>query len=268
MKSSIPVITVCCMIVQCACGSALAAGLLSAGEADKKNTGGVFTDKSGIRFKLIPAGSFSMGSDDGHSYEAPVHKVTLTKPFYLGITEVTQAQWERVMDNNPSKFKGGNLPVETVSWEDALEFCGRLSKKEGVKYRLPTEAEWEYACRAGTATAYYWGNEADGGYCWYNENSGGRTREVGTAKPNPWGLYDMAGNVWEWCLDFHGDYSAGEMIDPLGPAEGFDRVLRGGSWFISLDYCRSACRDWSGQGYRKEDGGLRVVRETLGRETP
>ncbi len=193
---------------------------------------GLLINSVGMRFKLIPAGSFRMGSNssEANSDESPVHRVTITRPFYIGVYEVTQEQYESVMGTNPSRFRGSNRPVEQVSWNDAVEFCRRLSEIEGVTYRLPTEAEWEYACRAGTTTEYYWGSDSAGRYAWNSENSGRQTHDVGQKRPNAWGLYDMAGNVWEWCSDWYGSYGRSAQVDPRGPSSGDGRVLRGGSW--------------------------------------
>jgi formylglycine-generating enzyme required for sulfatase activity len=174
--------------------------------------------------------------------ESPQHQVTISKPFYLASTEVTQAQYEAVMDTNPSEFLGANLPVEKVSWENAQEFCKRLSATENKRYRLPTEAEWEFACRAGSSTAYYWGANPDESYAWTNDNSDEKTHEVAQKRPNAWGLYDMAGNVAEWCQDWKGNYSPGEQTDPKGAAGGEFRVIRGGSWSAYPLPYRSAAR--------------------------
>ena len=183
----------------------------------------------------------------------------------MGVHEVTQAQYEQVMGVNPSEYKGANNPVEMVSWEDAVEFCRRLSelpaeKAAGNVYRLPTEAEWEYACRAGTTTKFSFGDdESDfGEYGWYRENSGRTTHPVGSKLPNAWGLYDMHGNVWEWCQDWYGDYPSGSVTDPSGATSSSFRVLRGGGWDYSADGCRSAfrgrdlpsCRDYGRLGFR------------------
>ena len=199
----------------------------------------------GLALVPIKAGSFMMG-------DAPGHKVTLTKAYWLGKYEVTQGEYEKLMGKNPSKFKGVKLPVDTVSWTDALAFCAKLTDRErkagrlpaGYEYRLPTEAEWEYACRAGAGTAYSFGDAADklGDYAWYGENSGRTTHDVGGKKANAWGLYDMHGNVWEWCLDWYGAYTAGPATDPVGPRTGSGRVDRGGGWFIIASFCRAASR--------------------------
>lgn len=230
------------------------------------------TNSSGMRLKLIPTGSFTMGSPDTeldrnrredplwrYPDEAPQHKVTITKPFYLGICEVTQAEYEKVMGVNPSNFVGSKLPVEKVSWQDAQAFCKRLSEIENRQYRLPTEAEWEYACRAGTNTAYYWGGDYESGYAWVNENSGNKTHKVGTLKPNTWGLHDMAGNVWEWCQDRKGPYSALDQENPGGSSSGGFRVLRGGSWSDYPLPFRCAARYGASEDSLIDMVGFRVV---------
>jgi formylglycine-generating enzyme required for sulfatase activity len=215
-------------------------------------------------FVLIPAGTFKMGSDTGDSDEKPVHEVRLSKAFYLGKHEVTQGQWQAVMGSNPSYFKGeATLPVEQVSWEDVQEFLRKLNAKEGgTKYRLPTEAEWEYAARAGSTTAYSFGNDERqlGDYAWYFANSGSKTHPVGQKKPNAWGLYDMHGNVWEWVQDWYGPYSAGSAVDPAGPSSGSRRVFRGGSWIFDARLCRSAYRYRVTPGSRIHYLGVRLLR--------
>jgi formylglycine-generating enzyme required for sulfatase activity len=206
------------------------------------------TNSIGMEFILIPAGSFMMGSEKKcDNDERPLHRVTISKPFYLGKYAVTQEQWEAVMGNNPSKFKGRNYPVEMVSWDGTQEFIQRLNQQEGHKrYRLPTEAEWEYAARAGTTTKYSFGDDVWqlGQYAWYKGNSDDATHPVGQKKPNPWGLYDIHGNLWEWVQDWYGAYPRTAVTDPRGPARarGCIRVLRGGSWYDAAFYCRSACR--------------------------
>ena len=223
-------------------------------------------DSIGMEFKLIPAGTFTMGEGDQADR---AHDVTLTKPFKMGVHEITQAQYEQVMGVKPSEFKGANNPVENVSWDDAVEFCRRLSelpaeKAAGNVYRLPTEAEWEYACRAGTTTKYSFGDdESDfGEYGWYRENSGRTTHPVGSKLPNAWGLYDMHGNVYEWCRDWHGEYPSGSVTDPSGATSSSSRVVRGGSWYFTADYCRSAFRDWVLPSARGGNLGFRVVRSS------
>jgi TonB family protein len=218
----------------------------------------------GMDFVLIPAGTYMMGSDTGDNDEKPIHRVRLSKAFYLGKYEVTQGQWQAVMGTNPSDFKGdANVPVKNVSWEDVQEFIRKLNTKEGgLKYRLPTEAEWEYAARAGTTTVYGFGNDERqlGEYAWYGENSWRTTHPVGQKKPNAWGLYDMYGNVWEWVQDWYGPYTAGSAVDPAGPASGSTRVRRGGGWgFVAGGY-RSADRGNDPPGYRGGFLGLRLLR--------
>ena len=223
---------------------------------------GVITNSIGMKLKLIEAGEFMMGSEKGGDNEKPVHKVKITKPFYIGVYEVTQAQYEKIMGTNPSDFKGPNKPAEFVTWNDAVLFCKKLSEEEGVKYRLPTEAEWEYACRAGTKTEFYWGDEMDGRYAWFKDNSEEKTHDVGQKKPNAWGLYDMSGNVYEWCSDWgYADYySSSPSKDPQGPAGGWFRVVRGGMWANNPGLCRSAYRGWYFADDPEFDGGFRIVR--------
>ena len=213
----------------------------------------------GMKFRVIPAGTFAMGENDD------AHAVTLTKPFMLGTYEVTQGQYQRVMGTNPSKFKGANNPVENVSWDDAVEFCRKLSelsaeKAAGNVYRLPTEAQWEYACRAGTTTEYSFGDDDSdlGDYAWFRENSSNETHPVGDKLPNAWGLYDMHGNVVEWCQDLYGDYPSGSVTDPTGPASGSSRVFRGGCWNSAAEVCRSADRYGRYPSLRSYFYGFRV----------
>jgi formylglycine-generating enzyme required for sulfatase activity len=226
-----------------------------------------FTNSLGMKFVRIEPGEFLMGSpanEEGRYTDETQHKVKITKPFMLGITPVTQKQWVTLMGNNPSYFKGDDLPVIEVSWDDAVAFCQKLSAKEGKTYRLPTEAEWEYACRAGTTTQYHTGDgeKALDEAGWYDKNSGNTTHPVGQKKANAWGLYDMHGNVMEWCSDYYGPYPAGDAVDPTGPAQGdanSSRVLRGGSWSINPQLCRAACRDWGSPGLRYDNGGFRCL---------
>jgi len=229
-------------------------------------------DSIGMKFKLIPAGTFTMGDASGEDEETP-HEVTLTKPFKMGVHEVTQAQYEQLMGTNPSESKGADNPVETLSWDDAVEFCRRLSelpaeKAAGNVYRLPTEAEWEYACRAGTTTKYSFGDDESelGDYAWYGVNSDQKTHPVGSKKPNAWGLYDMYGNVWEWCQDWEEDYPSGSVTDPSGATSGTYRMFRGGSWYYPAEECRSAIRHWNRPSVRWfHDGGFRVCLSPSGK---
>ena len=253
----------------------------------------IVTNSIGMSLKLLPAGTFRMGSSSGDRDEKPVHEVTLTQPFFMGIYEVTQEQYERVMQANPSGFNGRTKnPVENVSWNDVVKFCDRLSslpaeKSSGRVYRLPSEAEWEYACRAGTTTTYNFGEDAAdlGSYGWFGDNSGDRLLDVkailenadksnplarlhanncrphpvGEKKPNAWGLYDTHGNVWEWCQNWHDHYATGSVNDPTGPGSGSVRTYRGGGWEITAGYCRSAFRSFSPPDNRHNFLGFRVV---------
>ncbi|MEW6745334.1 MAG: formylglycine-generating enzyme family protein [Planctomycetota bacterium] len=180
-----------------------------------------------------------------------LHEVTLSRGFWLGRYEVTQAQWEAVMGANPSYYPGSQRPVETIGWGDVEDYLLiRNASSSGGTYRLPTEAEWEYACRAGTTTRYYWGDDADltaiEDYAWFTDNSNEETHPVGEKLPNAWGLYDMTGNVDEWCQDWYGEYPDGPVTDPQGPDSGDMRVIRGGDWGIGARGCRSACRFTNG----------------------
>ena len=239
------------------------------------NPGEEFTNSIGMKLMLIPAGTFTMGSDSyAFKNENPLHQVTLTQPYRLGVYEVTQAQYEQVMGTNPSSFKGTDRPVENVSWEDAVEFCRRLSdlpaeKAEGRVYRLPTEAEWEYACRAGTATDYSFGDDANklGDFAWFAGNEGRTTHPVGQKRPNPWGLYDMHGNVWEWCSDRYGEYPQGSTADPTGLSGGLPRVMRGGCWGFAEPNCRSAFRDSNDPSNRSFIIGFRLALNPSGVST-
>jgi formylglycine-generating enzyme required for sulfatase activity len=215
----------------------------------------------------IPAGTFLMGSadndEDTDDDEKPQHQVNLQE-FYLGKYPITQEQYQAIMGNNPSKFKDNpKNPVEKVSWNDAQEFCQKLNEKTGNIYRLPSEAEWEYACRAGSQTRYYFGDDEKvlGEYAWHGENAGSNTHPVGQKKANKWGLFDMSGNVWEWCEDgWHKNY---ENAPTDGSAWNDNhsqtnrRVRRGGSWYRNPRNCRSACRNY--YGYRYSSYGFRVV---------
>jgi len=212
-----------------------------------------------MELKFLPGGTFAMGGGSAH-------QVTLTQPLYMGVHEVTQSQYEQVMGNNPSDFTGRSNPVEQVSWVEAVEFCRKLSalpaeKSAGRVYRLPTEAEWEYACRAGTTTEYSFGNDKSelGEYAWFDGNSDRTTHPVGQKRSNGWGLYDMHGNVWEWCQDWYGDSPSGSVADPTGPSSGSDRVLRGGGWRYGARDCRSAGRSYGTPDDRNRHLGFRLV---------
>ncbi len=256
--------------------------------------GETITDTSGLGMTLvrIPAGTFMMGSPEdepGRYWDEKQHQVTLTRDYYMMTTEVTQAQWEAVMGENPSWFKncGGNCPVEDVSWDDVQVFITSLNAMEGRTYRLPTEAEWEYAARAGSTTALYNGPIQILGYrnapaldpiAWYGGNSGvsyagawdssgwsekqynhnrAGTHPVAQKQPNAWGLYDMSGNVWEWCQDWYGDYPDGAVVDPEGADTGSSRVIRGGGWYGNARYCRSAYRNYRISRFGRSGSGRR-----------
>ena len=248
----------------------------------------IYTNAAGIDFVLIPAGTFLMGSADGAAPddEKPQHRVTIGKPFYLGKDEVTQAQWQAVMGSSSyaqkrnndfyklpgmaSRLTGPNNPA-TVSWNDVQEFIKRLNAKEGHKrYRLPTEAEWEYAARAGTTTAYSFGDDAAdlGRFAWYGEDfASGSTHTVGQKAANPWGLHDMHGNVWEWVQDWYGEryYADSPTRDPQGPPTGTKRAVRGGSWHQSATSWRSAFRRQYDEDYRGISIGFRLALTMDGR---
>lgn len=229
----------------------------------------------GMEFVLIKPGKFVMGSPEGEPGRFPgerSHSVNLTSPFYMQTTEVTQGQWISIMHENPSSNKrcGDNCPVEQVSWDDVQKFIQKLNQKEGTeKYRLPREAEWEYAWRAGNASAFPNGNitelqcnrdpnlDAIAWYCWNSQN---RVQAVGQKKPNAWGLYDMAGNVQEWCQDWFGPYPYDEVTNPKGPPSGSYRVMRGGAWYSSASDCRCASRFGSPARYRFRHIGFRLCR--------
>jgi len=244
----------------------------------------VFADPTNVVF--IPPGTFRMGSPpdevDRSGWEGPQTAVTLTKGCWMGKYEVTQGEYLAVMGSNPSYFQppdataDTNRPVEQVSWEDATDYCSQLTQRERLAgrigtnsvYRLPTEAEWEYACRGWTSTRFSYGDDIGytnlTNYAWYEANSGGTTHPVGQKLPNPWGLHDMHGNVWEWCQDWFGDYPGGIAVDPRGPDTGSGRVLRGGCWgrwriWDGTWICRSAYRNYYYPDYRSILIGFRVV---------
>lgn len=235
--------------------------------------GADYTNRSGVEFIKIESGCFHMGRDpnteQGAKDELPRHKVCITKPFYIGKTEVTQDQWMKIMDFNPSKFKGGDRPVERVSWNTVDEFLMVLNEQEwGARYRLPTEAEWEYAARAGTATRYFFGDDPGelAEYAWYaNQDTAEQTHPVAAKRPNPWGLHDVYGNVWELVNDRYGSeyYSHSPTDDPPGPNTGHLRVDRGGGWRHGEKHCRSAERDRVAPRLMESDLGFRLVLEKL-----
>jgi len=231
------------------------------------------TNSVGMKLSLIPPGQFVMGSPPGeewHRDDEIRHSVKLTNAFYMGAAEVTQGQWKALMGENPSFFTGDALPVDTVTWQQAVEFCRKLSEKEGALYRLPTEAEWEYACRAGTTTPFHTGNTIstdranyDGNYT-YGDGKKGVFRETttraGSFAPNSWGLHDMHGNVWEWCADWYAGYPGAEVSGPTGAADGKARVVRGGCWINFPAVCRSANRGKTVPVSWNFHFGFRVVR--------
>ena len=221
---------------------------------------GEFTNSIGMTFRYVRPGSFLMGSDgsEGQADEAPVHVVSIPSGFSLGTCEVTQRQWEAVMGYNPSLFKQPDHPVEKVAWIEVQTFLRKLNELEGTdRYCLPTEAEWEYACRAGTTSPFYWGAEFDPDCAWCRENSDGTTHPVGSAKPNDWGFYDMAGNVSEWCADIYANYP-GSSLPPAAVDDHPAPVVRGGSWNASPASLRSANRSRLWEKYRLSYTGFRV----------
>lgn len=232
-----------------------------------------FTSAIGMKFVWIPPGSFMMGSpkDEAEQREDEVqHKVTLSKGFYLGVATVTQEEWQAVMGNNPSAFKGErNLPVESITWNQCQEFVKKLREKDKKPYRLPTEAEWEYACRAGSKTAFSFGDTIatdqanfNGTESYGNGKKGvrrGKTTPVGSFPANAFGLHDMHGNVYQWCQDGHGEYPHEDVVDPQGPAPGnHRRVLRGGAWNYLPGWCRAAYRLSAGADDSSYSFGVRV----------
>ena len=223
--------------------------------------------KNGISIDMVrvEAGTFTMGAtsemEDPYDWEKPTHQVTLTNDYYIGKYEVTQALWKAVMGNNPSNFKGDNLPVEKVSWDDCQEFINKLNRITGKTFRLPTEAEWEYAARGGKKSRgyQYSGSNNISDVAWYSDNSGNMTNDVGSKQANELGIYDMTGNVWEWCQDRYGRYDSFSQVNPTGANSGSDRVYRGGSWSYTARYCRSSFRLRITSGYRRSFLGFRLV---------
>ena len=211
----------------------------------------------------VSGGTFIMGGDES-SDQTPTHSVTLSS-YYICKYEVTQALWRAVMGSNPSKFKGDNLPVEQVSWNDCQTFINRLNSYTGRNFRLPTEAEWEFAARGGNYSRHYKysGSNYISDVAWYCDNSGNRTHPVGTKQANELGLYDMSGNVWEWCSDWYGSYSSYSQSNPTGATSGFGRVERGGNWCGLARYCCSSHRSYYAPGNSFDDLGLRLVLSQL-----
>jgi len=225
----------------------------------------------GMELVLIPSGSFRMGGDKKHEqaedHENPRHVVKISKAFFMGKYAVTQKQWSEIKPNNPSEFISDARPVERVSWNDVQDFIQKLNMKEETdRYRLPTEAEWEYAARAGSESAYSFGPDTHmlSQYAWYRKNSGGKTHPVGQLNPNAWGLYDMHGNVHEWCQDWfdRNYYSHSPANDPSGPSTGLAKALRGGDWGSQDWYCRCASRSLSSPDRRSNRLGFRLIRVT------
>jgi formylglycine-generating enzyme required for sulfatase activity len=220
------------------------------------------TNSIGMKFVWIPPGTFMMGSpkeEKGRLALETQHEVTLTKGFYMSIYTVTQEEWQAVMNNNPSYFKGEkNLPVENVSWEDCQEYIMNLREKDKNSYRLPTEAEWEYCCRARTTTPFHFGETISTEQANYIGGGNGKPTPVGSFPANAFGLFDMHGNVFQWCQDWFDDYPQNAVTDPQGPEKGFGRVLRGGSWRSLPQLCRSAHRHSYGPGSRLNNLGFRL----------
>jgi len=252
------------LVVALACGSPI--------QAREKDPPKNFTNSIGMKFVWIPPGTFMMGSpkeEKKRQDNETQHKVTLTEGFYIGVFTVTQEQWHEVTGKNSSKFKGEkNLPVDSVSWEDCQEFIKKLREKDKKAYRLPTEAEWEFSCRAGTTAPFFCGETIStdqanyNGTYTYGDGKKGVYREkttpVGSFPANAWRLHDMHGNVFQWCQDWYGDYAKKDVVDPQGPDKGKGRVLRGGSWLFDPQNCRSAFRLGIEPGFRSHYFGLRV----------
>ncbi len=233
-----------------------------------KNTNPGVVQVKGVSYEMVQVegGTFTMGATseqfgDAQADERPTQNVTLST-YYIGKTEVTQALWKAVMGSNPSSVKGANLPVTDVSWNDCQKFISRLNTLTGQKFRLPTEAEWEYAYRGGNKSRHYKyaGASISDGVAWSDCNSGDVTHPVATKKANELGIYDMAGNVWEWCADRYGRYTSAALTNPKGPQSGDRRVMRGGSWLSSAADCRAACRDKSDPTYSTGTLGFRLAR--------
>ncbi len=240
--------------------------LQSCERKEPKETSNETQAETETKMVLLPAGSFIMGEES--EVDSPPHEVSVSS-FYIDAHLVTQEEYEKRMQDNPARWKGGQNPIEQVRWSDAVRFCNARSEAEGLQpcydvttwtcdfsangYRLPTEAEWEYACRAGTKTSYFFGNDDSKlkEYAWYEKNSDGKPHPVGEKTANPWGLYDMSGNVWEWCNDFYkvDYYTESPKQDPRGPETGETKIVRGGAWKFSAESCRSGYRYNEDPGY-------------------
>ena len=243
------------------------ANVLSSGSSSPSGNTITIPVKNGISIEMVKveAGSFNMGAtpemENPFDSEKPVHRVTLTNNYYIGKYEVTQALWQAVMGSNPSYFKGDDLPVEQVSWNDCQDFISKLNAMTGKRFRLPSEAEWEYAARGGNKSRgyQYSGSNVLRDVAWYSGNSSSRTHAVGTKQPNELGIYDMAGNVWEWCQDWYGSYSSSPQTNPTGAVYELYPVYRGGSWNSSARDCRTSYREYFTPVFRNIDLGLRLV---------
>lgn len=273
------------LVFTLACAAALTYALRLSG--DGEDAVKVIGTKGGVEMILIPAGDFRMGSDKGRPDEKPVRKVVVSA-FLLDKYPVTQKEYQRLMGENPSKWKDPDGPVDTIRWSDAARYCNARSKEDGLEpcynletwecdfsrngYRLPTEAEWEYACRAGSSDEYHFGDNEKmlQIYAWYEKNSGKKSRPVGRKRPNKWGLYDMTGNLWEWCNDYYKAdyYGEGPEKDPRGPEKTDMRVLRGGCWNSKSDDCKSATRNKENPAYADACFGYDIYGFRCARNAP
>ncbi len=260
MRSAITFLSALAFTLPIVIGMELAWNRVSAADTGKA---GELRKVGNIEFVYIPAGSFMMGSNNGDKDEKPVHRVTVDG-FWIGKYEVTWIQYRDIMGKSLSDYKGYYHPVEMVSWNDAMKFCKKFSQKYNVKARLPYEAEWEYACRSGTGTKWYWGDTINNDCLWYDKNSGKTTHPVGRKSANAWGLHDMSGNVWEWCMDWYDEkyYMISPERNPAGPDTGKYRVFRGGSWYNNGSNTRSAFRGRGNPAYGGVGYSFRIVLST------